>query len=396
LADQPFTVSDNKFGVHGGHRNRDGKLEKHKLFYCGGAEGLHRKAFKYSTFGLFLANSLFPEFEGKVEYQPGQSLFNTAIPLTDDSLTAATSSDILIMHSHQKCDVFSLEDFPGKQLHINAEYYDIHPLHPLNPNGEFTLNYLPPGDKSYAIGPHKDSLKSIRVPYCSMKLWYLHKTRPVDAVLPKIIDPKQKRKNTREHFLLYVNSHYVEYRERAARALSEIGTIHTGGKCQGNFEAHPPPNPEGSPEQCQPFEDGHRPPSILPVSEASDRDMQGQNSILFSRYRFSLVMENTDAPGYVSEKILDAFLAGSIPIYFGSRFVLDIFNPKAFIFFDPALSQQALNQIQFLEQNPAEYEMMLNEPIIANEEALEKYFSWDETVGNGSLKRRIRQMMGLQ
>jgi len=39
---------------------------------------------------------------------------------------------------------------------------------------------------------------------------------------------------------------------------------------------------------------------------------------------------------------------------------------------------------------------MLNEPIIANEEALEKYFSWDESVGNGVLKQRIRQMMGLQ
>jgi hypothetical protein len=29
-------------------------------------------------------------------------------------------------------------------------------------------------------------------------------------------------------------------------------------------------------------------------------------------------------------------------------------------------------------------------------EMFERYFSWDETVGNGSLKRRIRQMMGLQ
>ena len=134
LADQPFTVSDNKFGVHGGHRNRDGSemhgsAGKGKLFYCGGAKLGDRKEFKYSTFGLFLANSLFPEFEGKVQYQPGQTLINTAIALTADSMTKAASKDILIMHSHQKCDVFSLEEFPGKQLHINAEYYDMHPLH---------------------------------------------------------------------------------------------------------------------------------------------------------------------------------------------------------------------------------------------------------------------------
>lgn len=404
MADQPFTVSDKKFGVHGGHRNRDGseirgsssvESQNGNLFYCGGSQGLSRKEFKYSTFGLFLANSLFPEFEGKVEYQPGEPLFNTAIPLTDDTLNQATSADILIMHSHQKCEIYSLEGFPGKQLHVNAEYYDIHPLHLLNPNGEFTLNYLPPGKKSYIIGPHEDSRKSIRVPYCSMKLWYLHKTRPAEAILPKIIDPSKKPKNTKENFLLYVNSHYVEYREQAARALSEIGTIHTAGKCQGNFEVRPPPKPDGSPEQCEPFEDGLLPTSILPVSSSGDRDAQGQNSNLFSRYRFALVMENADAPGYISEKILDAWLAGSVPIYFGSRFVFEIFNPKAFVFFDLAIPQQALNQIQFLEQNPSEYERMLNEPIIANEEALEKYFSWDETVGNGSLKQRIRQMMGL-
>jgi hypothetical protein len=43
-----------------------------------------------------------------------------------------------------------------------------------------------------------------------------------------------------------------------------------------------------------------------------------------------------------------------------------------------------------------EYDKMLNEPILAHgQETLEKYFSWDETVGNGSLKSRIRQMVGL-
>ncbi|KAK1741252.1 glycosyltransferase (family 10) [Skeletonema marinoi] len=398
-------MSDNKFGVHGGHRNRDGsemqgssarKIDSGKLFYCGGAPGLNRKEFKYSTFGIFLANSLFPEYEGKVEYQPGQPLINTAIPLTDDTLNQATSNDILIMHSHQKCEIFSLEAFPGAQLHVNAEFYDMHPLHLLNPNGEFTQNYLPPGERSYVIGPHEDTRQSIRIPYCSMKLWYLHKTRPAEAILPKIIDPSKKPKNTKEHFLLYINSHYIEYRERAARALSEIGAIHTAGKCQGNWEVRPPPKPDGSPEQCEPYEDGLRPSSILPVSASNDRDTQGHNSNLFSNYRFALVMENADAPGYVSEKILDAFLAGSIPVYYGSRMVFEIFNPKAFVFFDLDIPQQALNQIQFLEQNPAEYERMLNEPIIANKQVLEKYFSWDETVGNGVLKQRIRQMMGLQ
>ena len=117
----------------------------------------------------------------------------------------------------------------------------------------------------------------------------------------------------------------------------------------------------------------------------------------------------------------------TIPIYYGSRFVFgkgvmfclancyikglltplfvklpfiiiqsEIFNPKAFIFFDLDVPQQALGQIQFLEQNPTEYEKMMNEPILAHgQDTIEKYFSWDETVGAGMLKSRIREMMGL-
>jgi len=75
---------------------------------------------------------------------------------------------------------------------------------------------------------------------------------------------------------------------------------------------------------------------------------------------------------------------------------IELFNPKAFIYFDLDVPHQALTQIQFYEQNPLEYEKMLNEPILANgERTLEKYFSWDETVGNGVLKSRIRDMMRL-
>ena len=120
------------------------------------------------------------------------------------------------------------------------------------------------------------------------------------------------------------------------------------------------------------------------------------NRELFSQYRYALVMENSDSPGYISEKILAAFLSGTVPIYFGSRFVFEIFNPKAFIFFDLDVPHQALSQIRFCEQNPDEYRKMLNEPILLNgEETIDKYFSWDDTVGNGNLKARIRHMVGL-
>ena len=114
----------------------------------------------------------------------------------------------------------------------------------------------------------------------------------------------------------------------------------------------------------------------------------------------------------------------TVPIYFGSRFVFgktnafkqtnviliphltklfanfscqsEIFNPKAFIYYDLDIPHQALSLIQYYEQNPSEYERMLNEPILAHgQETIEKYFSFDETVGGGMLRSRIRNLVGL-
>ena len=318
----------------------------------------------------------------------------SAIPLTERTLSDASSDDMLIMHSHQYFEV-AVEQFPGIQLHINAEYYDIHPAHLDNIEGKLTWDYLPPGDRTYVIGPHMDTSRSIQVPYVSMRLWFLHTTGQVE--LRKVFDPFYRPKNTKENFMLYMNSHYIEYRERAARMIAEeIGTIHVGGKCQGNYEANPAQPADDSAIQCVPFEDSQRPPSIQPISGELGTDHMHHNRELFSQYRYALVMENSDSPGYISEKILAAFLSGTVPIYFGSRFVFEIFNPKAFIFFDLDVPHQALSQIRFCEQNPDEYRKMLNEPILLNgEETIDKYFSWDDTVGNGQLKARIRHMVGL-
>lgn len=305
---------------------------------------------------------------------------------------------------------------------LQTEYYDLHPQSTDNVDGTLTLNYLPPGEKTFVIGLHGDTSKSIRVPFCSMRLWFLHMSGQTE--LRNILDPIYKPKNSRENFLLYIvssshwqkvchfipsfsaiiffvsssvkNSHYIEYRERAAFALAAIAPIHTAGKCQGNVEARPITPNDDSPIQCVPFDDNKRPSSIQPILDHVGKDHQRDNIEVFSRYRYALVMENSDPPGYVSEKILHAFLSGTVPVYYGSRFVFEIFNAKAFIFFDLDMPHQALSQILFYEQNPLEYEKMLSEPILANGlETIETYFSWDETVGNGKLKSRIRALVGL-
>lgn len=49
------------------------------------------------------------------------------------------------------------------------------------------------------------------------------------------------------------------------------------------------------------------------------------------RHTFALIIENCDAPGYVSEKFYDALMAGCIPLYFGSPVPAHALPPDLYI-----------------------------------------------------------------
>ena len=80
---------------------------------------------------------------------------------------------------------------------------------------------------------------------------------------------------------------------------------------------------------------------IKELSKYKNIDMGGKynnnvgiinNKIDFlSKYKFSIAMENTEADGYSSEKILESFLSGTIPIYYGNYMIDEYINPKSFI-----------------------------------------------------------------
>ena len=57
-----------------------------------------------------------------------------------------------------------------------------------------------------------------------------------------------------------------------------------------------------------------------------------KNKIQFhSSYKFSIAIENSGSNGYFSEKIIQSFLSGTIPIYYGEYMIDEHFNPKSFI-----------------------------------------------------------------
>tara|TARA_Y100000389_G_scaffold125218_1_gene122580 strand:- start:4007 stop:4879 length:873 start_codon:yes stop_codon:yes gene_type:complete len=82
----------------------------------------------------------------------------------------------------------------------------------------------------------------------------------------------------------------------------------------------------------------------------------------YKDYKFVLAMENANIDGYVTEKIINAFYSGAIPIYWGSKKVLEFFNPKAFIYVNnfPTLSH-CVHYVDSLKQE--DIDKMLSEPI---------------------------------
>jgi hypothetical protein len=69
-------------------------------------------------------------------------------------------------------------------------------------------------------------------------------------------------------------------------------------------------------------------------------------------YRFSIAVENSRAPNYFTEKLLDCFATGTIPIYWGCPNIGDWFNPDGIITFNSAADIPAI-----LES--AQYEKLL-------------------------------------
>ena len=50
-----------------------------------------------------------------------------------------------------------------------------------------------------------------------------------------------------------------------------------------------------------------------------------------SRYKFNICFENTDVPGWTTEKFTDALASGTVPIFWGDITVKEQFNQEAFI-----------------------------------------------------------------
>lgn len=88
------------------------------------------------------------------------------------------------------------------------------------------------------------------------------------------------------------------------------------------------------------------------------------DKIAFLRnYKFNLALENSMVPGYVTEKIVEALAAPTVPIYWGSDIAKSDFNPEAFInAADYDTTEALVERIRYLDEHDDAYLAMLRAP----------------------------------
>lgn len=80
-------------------------------------------------------------------------------------------------------------------------------------------------------------------------------------------------------------------------------------------------------------------------------------------FKFNLALENSDMPGYVTEKILQPFAAATVPIYWGNDQVSKDFNPDSFINVNDYVNFDSfLTDLKNIDQSPELYLKMLRTP----------------------------------
>ena len=92
-----------------------------------------------------------------------------------------------------------------------------------------------------------------------------------------------------------------------------------------------------------------------------------------SSYKFSIEMENTNGDGYLSEKVIQSFLAGTIPIYYGDYMADEYINLKSLILIEGKKDMfKKIEYIKKIDNDNKLYKSILKENIFIDDKFRDK------------------------
>ncbi|ASU36791.1 glycosyltransferase family 10 domain-containing protein [Mucilaginibacter xinganensis] len=127
---------------------------------------------------------------------------------------------------------------------------------------------------------------------------------------------------SKTRFCNFFYSAPVPYREEFFRQLSKYKKVDAPGKSMNNM------------------------PSVDKVYKGDKWAVKHQ---FLSQYKFTIAFENYVYPGYQTEKLYDAMLCRSLPVYCGDPNVSEIFNTQSFLFANDFIRTNDTSLVKFLE-----------------------------------------------
>jgi hypothetical protein len=91
-----------------------------------------------------------------------------------------------------------------------------------------------------------------------------------------------------------------------------------------------------------------------------------------SDYKFNIAFENSSHQGYATEKLMEALVTNTIPIYWGDPKIGNDFNTKAFINYNDYESMDAvIEHVKKVDSDDILYRQYLSEPFLTENQETE-------------------------
>lgn len=199
----------------------------------------------------------------------------------------------------------------------------------------------------YAIG-FDDLQFGDRYLHAPLYTWPFYRHRYLRLAMDKKTNPfySGAEKSDFCGFLVSNGNNASPVRDLFFDMLSEYKKVNSGGKYRNNM-------PDGK---------------AIPTNHELD---------FISKQKFMIAFENSTFPGYTTEKIINAWAGGAIPIYWGDPDIKKVFNEKAFIEVRGNTAeavQEAIDRVILIDRDREQYQKMLNEPILCREKKVPPYF----------------------
>jgi hypothetical protein len=126
--------------------------------------------------------------------------------------------------------------------------------------------------------------------------------------------------------------------------------------------------------------------------ELPPRETWWELSDVYKTYKFGFAMENKSEHGYITEKIMNVYLGGAIPLFWGTPVVKQIFNPESFVYLNDFSSlKEAAKYVYDLSKDESKLKAMREAPIFIENSPYEKYWNLPAPQWVTDIATRIEQ-----